>query len=336
MRTDARTAGLTLIEMLIALALFSAVMTIAFSVFSNTNKLVQADTGRINAAQNVQSAMDLLVSDLRQAGENLYSQNIQVTGLEFNDAEQTLTIRRAIAAFRPTELPAGYSGATSVQSRKICEVNGKTILIASNTNGCTYTPVNSLLPGSDDTSVMAWRQYFALQNGRPQAALLLKPAGGGTAAVIARATVTAIGAVQYTNNVLTGYDRKIWVTLNDTVPTAFTASNNSALILVDERTYQAKDGELRFTQGGVGASSQVMAFGVSSLRINATLGATSSSSASTITALSLADGADKWARIQNINVQLTGRSAGLGKTTNKLFTADVFPRNIETARGTAP
>ncbi len=336
MRTESRTAGLTLIEMLIAIALFGVVITVAFGVFSSTNRLVEADTGRINAAQNVQSAMDLLVSDLRQAGENLYSQNVRVTGLEFSDSDQTLTIRRAIPAFRPSELPSGYLGAASVQSRKICEVGSKAILIASNTGGCTYAPVNPTLPASDDTGVMAWRQYFTLQSGRPQAALLIRPAGGGLPAAVARATVTVIGAVQYTSNPLTSYDRKIWATLKDPVPADFTAANNSFLLLVDERTYLAKDGELRFTQGGAGATSQVMAFGVSSLRVNVTLNATTTSPASSVTSLTLADGADKWARIQNVNLQLTGASSAQGRSTTKVFTADVFPRNIETARGTAP
>ncbi|GHF40915.1 prepilin-type N-terminal cleavage/methylation domain-containing protein [Deinococcus metalli] len=314
-------AGFTLVELLIAMALLLAVLTIAFNIFSSSNRLVESDTGRVMAQQNAQTALDLMAADVREAGENL-ELDLGISGLEFNNATQSLTVRRSIpplsTGVKLARLPLCYVSGSSVQV--VGAVPGSTTA----TSRCTYSDGNS--DGEDD-NVMPWRTYLTAQSGVPQAALLYRPASGGTPALVQSTTVQSVQA--QTTQVTSGVTvKRVNVVLGAAVPSAFTPANNSLLILVDERRYMLVGSELRLALGGqTDAQAQPMAFGVTGLTLSATL----TDPTETVSSMSLTG---PFSRVKNIVIGLSAQNAGQGKSTTRTFQSTIFPRNIETARST--
>ncbi|WP_412026926.1 PilW family protein [Deinococcus yunweiensis] len=320
-RSDVWAAGFTLVELLIAMALLMVVLTIAFNIFSSSNRLVETDTGRVMAQQNAQTALDLMAADVREAGENL-ELDLGISGLEFNHASQSITVRRSIPPLstgaRLARLPLCSVSGTTVQV--IGPVPGSTTA----TSRCTYSDGNG--DGEDD-NVMPWRSYFAAQGGIPQAALLYRPASGSTPALVQSTTVQVIQpqVVSVSSGVTV---RRVSVTLGSAVPSGFTAANNSLLILVDERRYMLVGSELRLALGGqTDAQAQPMAFGVTALSLSATL----NTPTETVTSMNLTG---PFARVTNIAIGLTAKNPGQGRSTTRTFQSTIFPRNIETARST--
>lgn len=321
-RNKRREGGFTLVELLVAMALFLVILTIAFNAFVSSNKLVEADTGRVMANQNVQTALDLMAADVRQAGENL-ELNLGISGIEFDDVGNTLTVRRSIPPLPSTglklaQLPLCYASGTTLQ------VVGPPPGTATATARCTYSDGDA--DGEHD-NITPWRTYFTAQEGRPQAALLYRPKSGSTPALIQRTTVRSIEA--QTSQTISGTTvRRVNVTMGAAVPVAFTPANNSLLILVDERRYVLVGDELRLALGGQrDDEAQPVAFDVTDLALGATLVEPSE----TVSSMALTG---PWARVKTISLGLTANNAGQGRGNPRTYQATVFPRNVETARST--
>lgn len=318
------TAGFTLIELLIAMTLLLVVLTIAFNIFSSSNKLVETDTGRVMAQQNAQTALDLMAADVREAGENL-ELGLGISGVEFSNTTKSLIVRRSI--------PPLVSTGTKLARLPLCYVAGSSVQVIGPVPGSTTSPSRCTYSDGDndgeDDNVMPWRTYFSMQAGVPQAALLYRPASGGTPALVQSATVRSIEP-QATQVVSGTTYRRVSVTLGSAVPSAFTAANNSLLILVDERRYSLVGTELRLALGGqTDAEAQPMAFGVTDLALSAAL----TGPAETVSSMTLTG---PFARIKSVSVGLSAQNSGQGKSTVRTFQSTIFPRNIETARSTGP
>ncbi|WP_295822449.1 PilW family protein [uncultured Deinococcus sp.] len=317
-----RTQGFTLVELLIAMALLMVVLTIAFNIFSSSNKLVETDTGRVMAQQNAQTALDLMAADVRQAGENL-ELDLGISGVEFSDTANSITVRRSI--------PPQASG-IKLARLPLCAVSGTTAQIVGPVPGsstatarCTYSDGNS---DNEDDNVAPWRTYFSAQGGKPQAALLYRPASGSTPALIKSTTVRTIQAQQI-ETVAGTTVRRVSVVLGTAVPSDFTPANNSLLILVDERRYMLLGTELRLALGGqTDSEAQPMAFGVTDLKLSAAL----TGPTETVTSMDLTS---SFRRVASVSVGLTAQNSGQGKLSTRTFTTTIFPRNIETARSTS-
>lgn len=331
--------GFTLVELLISMLILGVILAAAFSVFQSTNSFVEADTGRVTASQNTQGALDILVADVRQAGENL-DLRLGITGLEFNNVSQTMTIRRSIPALvleqTPTE-PA-LVGQT-VKSLPLCAVNGSSIQVvgpppssATASNVCTYTT----RPDNDDASVKPWRVYLASEESRPQAAVLSRPANlvTGIPALVQSVVVTAVGAPA-TETVAGAPIRRISVTLRDPVPAGFTVANNSTLTLLDERRYFLNNDELLLALGGqTTANASKVAFNTTGFTISANLVATTTAPiapATTVSAIALTD-FPFWKRLAKVNISLTSGTSGQGRDKATTFKAAIYPRNVESAQ----
>lgn len=312
----AKNAGVTLVELLVAMGLFAVVLTIAFNAFSSSNKLVEADTGRVMAGQNVQSALDILATDVRQAGENL-SLDLGVSGLEFDSTGKTVTVRRGI---------------TTVQRLPLCAVSGSTIQVngpppgattpGAATNPCAYSAPT---PGADPTNIADWRAYFAAQGNQAQTALLYRPGTSTQTLKVAPVIVTAV-LPPVTSGSGTAFMYRVSVSLGSSVPSDYTATNGSLLVLVDQRRYKVVGSDLVLAVGGqTDAQAQVVAYGVTDLSfVSALVNPVATASSLTMTG--------PWARIKSVAVTMTSGSAGQGSNKPRSFTATVFPRNIEQAR----
>lgn len=317
-----RESGFTLVELLIAMGLLVIVLTIAFNAFVSSNKLVEADTGRIMASQNVQTALDVLAADVRQAGENL-ELNLGISGIEFDDAANTITVRRSIPSL---------STGVSLARLPLCSKSGPTLQVVGPPPGSTTTAARCAYSDGDGDgehdNIGPWRTYFTLQEGRPQAALLYRPRSGSTPALVRRTSVRRVEA-QTTQTITGGVQlRRVNVTLDENVPNEFTAANNSLLVLIDERRYVLVNDELRLALGGqTNAEAQPVAFDVTDLALSATLG----NPDETVSSMVLTG---PWARVKSVSLGLTAKSAGQGSARARTYQTAVFPRNVETARST--
>ncbi len=312
MRQDV--SGFTLLELLVAMALFIVVITVAFDAFSSSNKLVEADTNRVMASQNVQGALDILASDVRQAGENL-ELDLGISGITFDNSAQTMTVRRSI--------PADATTGVKLQRLPLCYASGTTFQVSGPPPSSTTPANSSCVSGPSEVNVGPWRDYFTAQNGQPQAALLYRPKSGSTPSLITRTTVNA---VQNTSG--TGDTRRTNLILGGSIPVGFTDTNGSLILLIDERRYflDAASSELRLALGGqADGDAQVVAYSVTGL----TLGATLVNPDATVTSMSLTG---PWKRVKQITLNLTANNAGQGRGGSRSFQATVFPRNVETAR----
>lgn len=307
-------SGFTLIELLVAMALFLVVITIAFNAFSSSNKLVEADTNRVMAGQNVQGALDLLAADVRQAGENL-ELDLGISGITFDNGAQTMTVRRSI--------PADVVTGVKVQRLPLCYASGTTFQVSGPPPSLT-TPANaSCASGPSEVNVGPWRDYFTAQNGQVQAALLYRPKSGSTPSLIVRTTVSAVQ-----NTTGTGNTRRTNLTLGSVLPGGFTATNGTQILLIDERRYflDTASNELRLALGGqADDEAQAVAYAVTGLALSATL----VNPDATVTSMGLTG---PWRRIKQVSLNLTANNAGQGRGGARSFQATVFPRNVETAR----
>jgi len=307
------------VELLVAMGLFLVVLTIAFNAFSSSNKLVEADTGRVMANQNVQSALDILAADIRQAGEDL-SLDLGVSGLEFDSSGKTVTVRRGI---------------TKVQRLPLCFVSGSTIQISgpppsattpgAATSACAYSAPTT---GVDPTNVADWRTYFTAQGNQSQTAILYRPATSTQTLKVDPVVVTAVLPAATSGSGST-FIYRASVSLSATVPSGYTSSNGSLLVLVDQRRYKVLSSDLILAVGGqTDTQAQVVAYGVTDLTFNSTL-VNPPATASSLTMTG------PWARIKSVAVTMTSGTAGQGTNKPRSFTATVFPRNIEQARSTS-
>lgn len=320
--------GFTLIELLVALALGVGVLTIAFNTFAGNSRLVETDTGRVMGNQNVQTAVDLMAADVRQAGENL-ELDLGISGLEFDNAAQTLTVRRSIPPLTAAQAASAPDLVGQLLQRlPICAKTATTIQVVgpppgstTATSACTYNAG----PGNEDVKIRPWRAYFTSQEGRPQAALLYRPASGSTSALIQKTVVTVVEPTTGT-----APTQRVNVTLGAPVPAAFTSTNGSLLILIDERRYQRVGNELRMALGGQTADqAQTVAFDVTNLKVSATLAATDTAPQETVTSLALNG---PWVRVRQVALELSAGSAGQGRGGARTYSTQIFPRNVESAR----
>ncbi len=334
--------GFTLIELLVSIALLAILMTIVFNTFLSSNNLVETDIGRINATQNTQGAMDLLVADVRQAGENL-DLSLGISGLEFDSS--SLTVRRSIPPLTLLQSPSGEPGLAgqTVKSMSICSLDATNRIqiigpppksdspAPSATSTCTYS---TRLSDKEDANVKIWRVYFASQSGRPQVAILARPADTATGQIAMVRRVIALSVDPTQLQIYSGNTeiRRVSITLRDPVPAGFTAANGSTLTLVDERRYirDSTSNELRLALGGqTDMEASVVAFNISGFTTTAVLRASGTSPESTVPSMSLQG---PWERVKRVNLSLTGGNAGVGRNRNRTFTTSVFPRNVESTR----
>lgn len=333
--------GFTLIEMLVVIALLGILMMISSQIFLSSLKTTENDSSRMAATQNIQSATDIMVADIRQAGENLGSLSVGITGFDFNKSQQWFAVRKAIPTFTSDQLPATYptTAAPGIVALPVCGIasESKILTVADSTKptACPYNAVKPSDQNSDESNTYAWRHYFTLQDNRPQAAILYTPGTGTTATTSNRVIVTKVNDV-VASTVSGVVKRSVGITLtpDSTIPASVTETNGSFIVMVDERRYRLNTDTktLEFLQGGdpVGAVYQPLAFNITALTIDEVL----NNPTTTIPSSSVAEDQNgtKWSRINKINLTLTGASPQVGTDKTSTLTTSIFPRNVENTR----
>jgi len=145
--------GLTLIELLVSIVIAAIVLSLAFSMTLYNRKLYLEDEARTNVNQNLRAAMDLVGTDIKQAGERITDSNFPV--VEVTGGSQLILRRRL-------DLPI----------LRVCEAllsgSNNAVFIAKTTSppqGCAPLP-DSNGDGWPD-NLEAWRNYRCSRDGTP-------------------------------------------------------------------------------------------------------------------------------------------------------------------------
>ena len=111
-----KTKGFTLLELIIGLSIMSLIFGLAMNAFIEANISFNKDQKSINSNQNLSAILEIIGSDIRQAGENINDPNFPAIEFAENTADGSMsksskiTIRRALtsrltlcdATFTPT------------------------------------------------------------------------------------------------------------------------------------------------------------------------------------------------------------------------------------------
>jgi len=88
-----RTSGLTLVELLLAAVLAAIVLALALGLVLSSRKLFTLDRARTDVNENLRSGMDIIMTDVRQAGERL-GPDMPAVRVGKSATGDTLTLRR--------------------------------------------------------------------------------------------------------------------------------------------------------------------------------------------------------------------------------------------------
>lgn len=100
MKTDNKN-GFSLIELMIAMAIFSVVIAAIYGVYISTNKTITTQNAVAGVQQNTRSALEVMVRDIRMAGYNIENLGLaKDEGIEISDDNARITIRADMPAFK--------------------------------------------------------------------------------------------------------------------------------------------------------------------------------------------------------------------------------------------
>lgn len=313
--------GLTLVELLVTLALAVVVLTVAAQMFAGSSRLVESDTGRVMALQNGQTALDMIVNDARQAGENMTVTGpaLEVSGIEFGTlapGRGYLTIRRNI----PAEV--------QVQRLPVCgrPANRKEIQVAGPEKGKGKDPTPAC--AASDVNAERWDEYFAERSEAAQRGLLYCEACSAAASREIHSVVVESVEPPTEETVKGRRYKQVAVLLRAGADARFKPNDTTMLMLIDERRYFLDaQGTLRLGLAGqTDAEAQAVAYDIQEFTVTAAL----VDPAQTVGSMSLTG---PWQRIEQLELTLKAGSGSQGRQNVRTFTARVFPRNVESSRG---
>lgn len=96
MKQAARTEGFTLIELLVGMVLLAIILGVVLNTTLSTMTLYRTDQARLGANRNARSTLDILNSDIQQAGERLSESFPAITVTKDATGNSVLTLRRGL------------------------------------------------------------------------------------------------------------------------------------------------------------------------------------------------------------------------------------------------
>ncbi len=148
-------AGVTLIELLIAMAVVGLLLAIAFPIVTSSRQVYVLDTSRTSVLQNLRNTMDLIGAEVRQAGQNVSSaSSVPAIVLSTTAGNSTLEVLRAVSANTLTICAPLSAGATSIT----IGLKVPPALPTGAFNGCQF-------PGGQADGLNDWKDYMTRNNG---------------------------------------------------------------------------------------------------------------------------------------------------------------------------
>lgn len=296
--------GMTLVELLLALAVGVIVLGLAFSITLSNRRLYQLDQSRTALNQNLRTAMDMIGADVRQAGERMPQDFTPVEVIDAGSSD-TLVLRRSLL---DVVLP-------------ICETinsgsNEDNINVARKVNppnaACTFDDSNG--NGRDD-GIDRWNEFRCNQDG--------VAACQGNSQETLRAYVYNPATRQGEWIVYDAEDNsgvKIHKANAERWLYTYRVDDNPRIYVLEERLYRLQGGFLQLVINGDTANphnviDRVTAFSVRALMQDGTWRTAMGPS-------------DPWTTIASLEVGLTGRTQFSGRDLERSLTSHFMPRNI--------
>lgn len=165
------TEGLTLIEILVALAVSGLILTLVLGITNSSRALYEADQVRTAVNQNLRTAMDLIGSDVRVAGQGMVGSELNAILVEGGNE---LVIRTAPVDLAPLQVCEDINGDQNLL--RVTRPGGG----GGGGGGGGSMPANCTLSGSNDAdgngildAFEAWIAFRQSQpNGEVRAALI--------------------------------------------------------------------------------------------------------------------------------------------------------------------
>lgn len=290
-----RSAGFTVIEMLIAMMVGGVVLAAVFTgVFSSRN-LMQTDMARTNANQNLRDVMDVLSAELRQSGQSLQGV-IPAIALTSSGSDATGWTSRITAWRSPVgEYLIACQALAGTPTTIVLQSTDATIIAAY--NGCT---------GSGQEAVRTqWSDYLSRH---PNARLYVYDpvAKVGEMINVTLASSTAI-------------------TVTGALTRTYPANVSPRLYLIETRTFGRTGNILMASRDG--AVSERMAPNITSFKVEVQTCTTAAIPVCTWSTAFAPSSTNLWTGISAIRVSLKGQERVNNKTSDRTLTSNIFPRN---------
>ena len=283
--------GFTLVELLVCLFLSVLIIALLCQTILANNRLYKADIVRTNLNQDLRSAMVILSSSVKEAGENLAG---SFPAVELTKNEETgfsdLTIRRNVLD-EVLKLCEPISSGDSVNNLKFA--------LAGTTSGCIY---------SDNThNFNAWKTYRTKNNGKVYPFIYDLEENSGE-------------FFPYINEEDTGSEYGI-LTGGASFSNDYTVGAAS-IYMLEEWRFSFEDGFLILTQNGLSDEKQKIIGNVNKFIVQI------EKSNGDIVDTFLPENNDMWSEISSINITLGNEEDFMKDKIEKTLSASFYPRNI--------
>lgn len=289
-------AGFTIIELLLSMSILLVASAIAFSVAFGARRLYNADAARTDLNETMRSAIDLVITEIRQAGEGLPA-DFPAFELQSNANGDTLILRKGLVE-------------TVLQSCEDTSAGNQRVFIATPSGSGNCAESADLDTDGWPDNLQVFREY-RLEHGDASDELengfLFDPTNGATEWLQLQSEEE--------------YEPNKWSVNVDPLTASFPAANQVRLYLLDETRFEldSSTGILRMKRNGSttvqGIVDQIANFQVEFLMQD---GSTVTSFASS----------DDWKEVQRVRFTLSAAREVGNRTITRSITADAFPRAI--------
>ena len=139
--------GFTLLELLIASVVSSIVLGLALTLIVDQRKLFVKDQGRTQANQNLRAAIDLVGTDIKQAGERLIGTPFAVVQvIDGGASSDRLVLQRRVIS---EVLPVCQTITAGTQNQIIVSTNPSSSAAVPGSTDCTFSNANGVPIGTD-------------------------------------------------------------------------------------------------------------------------------------------------------------------------------------------
>jgi hypothetical protein len=288
---------LSVVELLVASALGAILLGMGLGSAMANRYLLETDSARVRANQNVRGALDLLSLDIRQAGERLPE---SVPAVEIIDGATTadpdeLVLRRNILDEILTVCEDLTAGDTPDK-----------IYLSSSSSGaapaCVY--------GSQIVNYTSWANYRS-------------DAGGAITAYIYNLATKQGEFIELTGETDNGSAMYMERT-NDALQFDYEAENSAIYLMIEWRYRMSSDANspdvLELVQNGDDANAAKVTFGISQFQVSAIL--------QDNTVMTTFGAGDNWGDLKSVEVSISGTETHRNGMIETTFTSRFFPRNV--------
>jgi prepilin-type N-terminal cleavage/methylation domain-containing protein len=348
--------GFTLVELIVGMAITTLISGLALTFFVNASNMFRSDRNNIETNQNLSAILDLIGSDIKQAGEFITESNfpvIQISQAPGKPNVSKIIIRRALT----DSLPLCADVALNATPTRIVVADSTPVVPPTPAlpSTCIQTPGTSSLPNLP-IGLRTWRDLRCKVDNPNSSPTNGDYCNGNSSEVLRGALANQNGGIRtfnYTSETQATGNNKYEVTITNMSADSTNnyTTRDSSVYLIDERIYEldANTGEIKLSVNG--GQPNTLIRGIEKFRVSTKIYKDPTERTIDPTPISncgtgeterqymciFNDGkVDNWKNIAGIRVQLEAKDLG-GKTSDQLNEkekaklssgAEFFPRNI--------